>query len=220
MSVLSLNDDSAFLAELQRVVFRGFYLSQGNMNLHWFLSQYVALQRDWSLSADQIARLYERLVPMCNAFVAGGWHQPYDGALIEYEVRRQLDWLSQAFARRDRLWKREDLLAGIIEHCLRGDFEFLCERGGRPRAAQTQQTMGTAHAPFFSHLCHYGLLHKPTGVTVFDALFTEIALVFEQRTAIFERSFAVEPTRYRLTQVIAVHNRHYPEQPVPTSWFA
>lgn len=218
MTVLSLSEESPFLVELQRVVFRSFHLAQGDKHLHLLLSQYVALQHDWSISPEQVARLQTRLVPVCKAFITGNWHVPVDGALIEYEVFQQLGWLAQAFARRDRLPKREDILAGIIEHCLDRDFLFLCTRKGRPRAPQTQQTPGTIHAPFFSHLCQYGLLHRPTGAMVFDALFTEIAVAFEQRSEIFARCFAGEVARQCLEQVLAVHNRQYPAQPV-RSWF-
>lgn len=200
------------LSLAKHLIFRTFLLAQGNAALQTRLFEYVALsQPNWRIAEETLNDLTFQVTVAFNRFFAQGWHQQTRETtprLVEEEVGEAV--LALQYALEHTLVERELLLSELWVDIVRRDHFFLITKEGRPRSKFPPGAASPA-APFFSHLCQYGFGQIPVGLAEFDHLFREIAQALQERTAIFRRGMAQPDVPAQLTQVIAVHNLHYPE---------
>ncbi len=200
------------LALAKQIVFRTFLLAQGNAAIQARLFEYVALcQPSWRIAEETLSDLTFQAVVAFNRFFAQGWHQQTRATtphLIEEEVGEAV--LALQYALDHRLAERELLLSELWVDIVRRDHFFLVTKEGRPRSKSPHVAASPA-APYFSHLCQYGFGQIPVGLAEFDQLFREITRALQEHTAIFRRGMAQPDVPEQLTQVIAVHNLHYPD---------
>ncbi|HEU5379997.1 MAG TPA: hypothetical protein VFV38_31630 [Ktedonobacteraceae bacterium] len=196
----------------KNIVFRAFLLAQGNAAIQARLFEYVALmQPRWRMADEALSDLISQVTVAFHRFFAQGWHQQTSATaphLLEQEVGEAVLALQYALAH--SLVERELLLSELWVDIVRRDHFFLVTKEGRLRSKSPHVTVSPA-APYFSHLCQYGFGQIPVGLAEFDQLFREITLALQEHTAIFRRRMAQPDVPEQLTQVIAVHNRHYPD---------
>jgi hypothetical protein len=202
--------------EAGQILFRSFLLSQGSAELQRNLFSYVALAYpSWCLTQQERAAIAAEALPPCTRYVASGLHIPVLEASIRRELRRQSLQLMRALERGPA--DREALLVQILRAVIGCDYGQLQKEKGRPRAPRRDHRAQTLTEPYFSHFCHFGLLHRPTGLPVFDHLFAELVSVFTRRfSALAALGLQDEQRyqRYQLKIILELQNRHYPRMPL------
>jgi hypothetical protein len=192
------NDTLCFLSvsHAQNILFRSFLLSQGDGGLQRGLLRYLAMTHPtWRLARQAEQDLAPATIRACTRFLAGNWHREMTAPLIEKEVCEYSE-----------------------EFIVKRDYYYLVAKDGRPRPraiAGSARTGATPRAAYFSHFCHYGLLHQPTGAAEFDELFAEIAQAFHDQGETWHHCLARPADRLRLRRVLVTHNTRYPDHPVP-----
>lgn len=212
------NDALCFLsvAHAQTILFRSFLLSQGDGSLQRKLLRYLAMTHPtWRLAEQAEQDLVLATIRACSRFLAGTWHQEMTASLIESEVREYVGEFCNALKEDPR--KDHPLLLGeLMMDIIRRDYYYLVTADGRPRSiSESVRASATPSAAYFSHFCHYGLLHRPTGAAEFDALFVEMAQAFHEQGETWQHCLMSPTDRPRLKQVLVTHNAHYPDSPVP-----
>jgi hypothetical protein len=214
------NDTLCFLSvsHAQNILFRSFLLSQGDGGLQRGLLRYLAMTHPtWRLARQAEQDLAPATIRACTRFLAGNWHREMTAPLIEKEVCEYSEEFSDAL-KEDPRKERPLLLGELMTDIVKRDYYYLVAKDGRPRPraiAGSARTGATPRAAYFSHFCHYGLLHQPTGAAEFDELFAEIAQAFHDQGETWHHCLARPADRLRLRRVLVTHNTRYPDHPVP-----
>jgi hypothetical protein len=208
-------------AESVQILFRSFLFSQGRDSLQSDVFRYVHLvYPNWSLDARSKHMLQENVSPLCARFLSSGCHaSDFPEKQIQEEVQRQINSLA-SILETDPV-DRSVLLTRMLKTIIRRDFSYLSLRSGRPGSASRADQAHSITGRFFSHFCHFGLLHHSTGVAAFDQFFAELAASYEQRMAASTFWYKeLSEVRHELLMLLSIHNQHYPQAPLtlPNAW--
>ncbi len=203
------------VAHAQQIIFRSFLFSQGYAGLQLRLLEYVAqLHPAWRLDEEALIALTTEALRSCSRFLEHSWHQPYDANVLEAQVLEYVLHFERMLGEDPRP-ARPFLLSQVMADMVRRDCLYLVFGNGRPRqSAPACPPQGTLADPYCSHFVQYALLHHPTGVVEFDALFAAMGQAFARPGETLQHCLAQPAIRWCMDRVLAVHNAHSPNHPI------
>lgn len=167
-----------------KLLFHSFRHSQGSPVLQEWFFEYVRsvsgqllLPKDWKTPVKR--RLRQAITTYLDFSEkqdsAAPYHKrvPYD--LLTRETNRVYDRLAQAVTRPVSIHPHSQIRFMITVDILQRENEYLLERNGRPRAEDLPEGEPVHALSFFSFIQHYALERHPTGLTVFDQMYQEVA---------------------------------------------